>query len=35
MMSTDVQRHRARSMTIGAGLILAAVVLGIIWTASM
>jgi phage-related minor tail protein len=33
-MPPGVQRHRARGMAVGAGLILAAVVLGIIWSAS-
>jgi hypothetical protein len=35
MMPPDVPRHRARSMIVGAGLIVLAVVFGIIWTASI
>ena len=34
-MPPDVQRHRARSMIVGAALMIFAVVLGIIWTATV
>jgi hypothetical protein len=34
-MPPDVQRHRTRNMIVGAALIVLAVVLGIVWNASL
>ena len=34
LMPPDVQRHRARSMIVGVVLMVLAVVLGIVWSAS-
>lgn len=35
MMPPDVQRHRVRSMIVGAALIVVAVILGVLWSASI
>jgi hypothetical protein len=35
VMPPDVQRHRVRSMIVGAALIVVAVVLGVLWSASV